>query len=280
MARIPAKRPPTPRPKAQPPKRPMPDVKPMAGDRAPSLPANLAQWTQSRLNRDRVEPGKYNILYANPPWRKVSRWALWVNRFINWLRNERGKYNIIYCDPPWRYKNWSMSELAERGEKWARRNGRSPYDVMLTGDIGALPAGDLAAKDSLLFMWVTDPKLEESFEVMSAWGFNFVTVGFYWVKQNPSGMGFHLGLGYHTRANPEQCLIGKRGKGLRRVDNSVPRLMIEPVGEHSKKPHEARLRIARLYGDVPRIELFARQRHEGWDIWGNQAPGGSDVELG
>jgi site-specific DNA-methyltransferase (adenine-specific) len=199
---------------------------------------------------------------------------------MNADRIEPDKFNILYADPPWRFKNWSMAELARRGEKWARRNGRSPYDVMDLKDICSLPVVDIAARDSVLFIWVTDPKLEEGFEVIKAWGFKFVSVAFYWVKQNPSGVGFHLGLGYGTRGNPEICLKAKRGRGLRRVDNRVPRLIISPLEGHSKKPAEIRQRIVRLHGDVPRIELFGRQRVPNWAVWGNQAPGGSDIVLG
>jgi N6-adenosine-specific RNA methylase IME4 len=188
------------------------------------------------------------------------------------------KYSIIYADPPWRFKNWSMKEFSERGEKWARRNGRSPYDVMDLADICALPVADLAAKDAVLFCWATYPKLNEALQVIDAWGFEFKTVAFTWVKLNPSGVGFHFGLGYWTRQNPEICLLATRGKP-KRIDNCVPNLVIAPRGEHSKKPDEVRHRIVKLVGDLPRVELFARQRVEGWDIWGNQAPGGSDLEL-
>lgn len=196
---------------------------------------------------------------------------------INRDRIESNKFNIIYADPPWRFKNWSMKELAKRGEKWARRNGRSPYDVMNHNDICALDIAGIAAKNSILFMWATYPKLEEAFEVIKAWGFVYKTVGFTWVKQNPSGVGFHFGLGYHTRGNPEICLLATRGKGLRRIDNSVPNLLISPLGEHSQKPGEARRRIERLYGDVPRVELFARQQPEGWQVWGNEVE--SDIQI-
>jgi len=230
---------------------------------------------------------------------------------MNQDRIEPGKFNIIYADPPWRFKNWSMDELAKRGEKWARKNGRSPYNVMDHRALCSLPIYDLAAKNSALGMWVTDPKIDEGLEVMQSWGFGYTTVLFYWIKTNPLGLkikfgslvnliqpylgkrgfekmvrvlpdlieGWHLGLGYHTRANPEQCWLGQRGKGLRRVDNTVPRLIVSPVGEHSQKPHEARLRIKRLYGEVPRIELFARQRAKDWSAWGNEVPGGNDIEI-
>ncbi len=195
-------------------------------------------------------------------------------------RVEPGKFNTLLADPPWRFKNWSMKELATRGEKWARRNGRSPYEVMTTEDIADLPVAKVAAKNAVLLMWVTYPKLEEGLQVISGWGFTFKTVGFTWVKQNRKGIGFHFGLGYHSRGNPEICLLATRGKGLRRVDNSVPNLLIHPVMEHSRKPDEARLRIERLYGDVPRIELFARREVAGWAALGNEVGGKGDIAEG
>jgi len=207
-------------------------------------------------------------VYTMPP--KHQQWA---DSSLNATRIEPGRYSVIACDPPWRYANWSMSEQAKRDEKWARRNGRSPYPVMNTEDIAALPVADIAAKNAILFMWVTDPKLQEAFSVIEAWGFEYKTVGFTWVKQNPSGAGFHFGLGYHTRANPEMCLLATRGKGLRRCDNSVPQLVIAPRSEHSRKPDEVHQRIERLYGNVPRVELFARRPMLGWDVIGNEIDG-------
>jgi N6-adenosine-specific RNA methylase IME4 len=184
-----------------------------------------------------------------------------------------GKYNIILADPPWRYANWTMGEQAKYDEAWAKRNGRSPYPVMTSDDIAQIPVADIAARDSILLMWVTDPKLFDSPAIIEAWGFEYKTVAFTWVKQNPKGRGFHFGLGYHTRSNPEMCLLATRGKGLRRVDNSVPQLMLSPRGAHSKKPLETYERIERLYGNVPRVELFARQPQPGWDSIGNEIDG-------
>ena len=179
-------------------------------------------------------------------------------------------YQILYPDPCWRFKNWSIGEMAKYGEKWARRNGRSPYPVMTTEDICKIPAGDLADKNSICLMWATYPKLEDAMQVMKAWGFEYKTVAFTWVKLNPSGVGWHFGLGYHTRQNPEIVLLGTRGKGLSRVDNTVPNLVIWPRGRHSAKPSIVRDKIERLYGDANRIELFSRDIIPGWDRWGNE----------
>lgn len=180
------------------------------------------------------------------------------------------KFQIILADPPWRFRNWSMSQLVQRGEKWARGHGRSPYPVMTTEDICKLPVGDIADRDSLLLMWATAPKMEDAFQVINAWGFSFVTVAFTWVKLNPSGIGWHFGPGYHTRQNAEFILLGARGKGISRVDRAVPSLIVYPRGRHSRKPPAARERIERLYGPAHRIELFARQTAPGWDAWGNE----------
>lgn len=186
------------------------------------------------------------------------------------------KFSMILGDPPWRFRNWSMNELAKRGEDWARRNGRSPYEVMDQTDICNMPVQDLAAKDCVLFLWATHPKLPEALEVMAAWGFEFKTIAFTWVKLNPSGVGFHFGLGYWTRQNPELVLLGTRGHP-KRIDNTVPNLLIHPRGEHSRKPGEVHKRIVKLMGDLPRAELFARRPVVGWSVWGNEVE--SDLDI-
>ncbi|MBI5954416.1 MAG: adenine methyltransferase [Chloroflexi bacterium] len=174
-------------------------------------------------------------------------------------------YQLIYADPPWHFR--------VRSAKGEGRSAKNHYDVMSTADISDLPVVDLAAVDSVLLMWVIDPMIEEGYQVMRAWGFTPKTVGFYWVKENVKSAGFFTGLGYYTRANPEQCILGIRGRGLPRRDRGVKRLLIAPRGRHSEKPEEAYERIERLFGDVRRLELFARRRRAGWDVFGNQVEG-------
>lgn len=103
-----------------------------------------------------------------------------------------------------------------------------------------------------------------------AWGYTYKTVAFTWVKQNKKTDGIFTGMGYYTRANAEYCLLGTRGKVLPRKSRSVSSVVISHLQEHSRKPDEVRERIVELFGDVPRIELFARQQVEGWDCWGNE----------
>ena len=143
-------------------------------------------------------------------------------------------------------------------------------------EICTLPIADLAAKDCVLFLWVTFPKLQECFEVIERCGFEYKTVAFTWIKQNEKSSGYFLGLGHYTRANGEICLLATRGKP-KRISKSVRQLIISPIEEHSKKPDETRERIVELLGDIPRIELFARQKVDGWDAWGNEII--SDIEL-
>jgi N6-adenosine-specific RNA methylase IME4 len=130
-----------------------------------------------------------------------------------------------------------------------------------------LPVRDLAAPDCALFFWVTDPFLEIGLSVINALGFTYKTIGFTWVKQNRVGSGFFTGMGYYTRANPEQCLLATRGNP-KRVAKDVRQLIVSPRREHSRKPDEAYARMQRLMGDTPSLELFARTKRPGWDVWG------------
>ncbi len=171
------------------------------------------------------------------------------------------RYGVIYADPPWHFRNYS-----ERGEG---RNATSHYDCLSIGELCALPVADWAADDCVLFLWAVDPLLDQAFKVLQAWGFTFKTVAFYWVKTNKIDTGtFFTGLGYWTRANPEQCLLATRGSP-KRVATDVQRLTVAPRREHSRKPEECYDRIERLVGG-PYLELFARQPRPGWDAWGNE----------
>jgi N6-adenosine-specific RNA methylase IME4 len=172
----------------------------------------------------------------------------------------QNRYGAIYADPPWSFRNWSA--------KGTGRNAISHYGCLPFEELAALPITNLAANNCALFLWAVDPLLDKPFELIRAWGFEYKTVGFYWVKQNSKSAGFFTGLRYWTRANPEQCLLATRGKPKRR-GGDVRKLIIEPRREHSRKPDEVRERIERLVGGSY-LELFARQTKPGWDCWGDQ----------
>jgi N6-adenosine-specific RNA methylase IME4 len=165
----------------------------------------------------------------------------------------------ILADPPWTFETFS-----ERGKG---RSAERHYSCMGIEAIKSLPVAKIAAADSALFLWATNPMLPAALEVVGAWGFCFKTVAFTWIKQNPSGNGWHFGLGYWTRANPELCLLATRGKP-KRLSRSVPQLVVAPVMEHSRKPVEVLYRIKQLVPG-PYLELFARD--DGWTKWGDQA---------
>src|SRR5262245_801748 len=145
----------------------------------------------------------------------------------------QGPFGAILADPPWRFKNWSMTELSKRGEKWARMKGRPTYDVLNTEEICRLPVAEVAAKDSVLFLWATFPQLPDALRVMSAWGFTYKSGGC-WAKQNPNGRGWWLGLGYWMRGNPELLLLGTRGHP-KRLSPKVSNLIVSARRRHSEK---------------------------------------------
>lgn len=170
------------------------------------------------------------------------------------------KYQIIYADPPWSYKDKALS---------GNRGAGCKYPVMSIQDINNLPVSSIADNNSILFMWVTMPKLNECFDVIKSWGFEYKTCAFTWVKTNKiSGTPF-MGMGRWTRANSELCLLATKGKPIR-IDAGVHSVVIDNIREHSRKPDQVRDRIVKLCGDIPRIELFARSSSPGWDVWGNQ----------
>jgi N6-adenosine-specific RNA methylase IME4 len=186
------------------------------------------------------------------------------------------KYNIIYCDPPWpygkrtgiegehhrHYASMSMDELIEMGEKVKR----------------------IAADDCALIMWLTYPKIDHIFTagLLKAWGFKYKTVFQHWTKvaqpQWPKNADEkdpirpRRGIGYYTKSNGEWCLIATKGSIIKFKKDTfaIPNVIMEPPREHSRKPDITRTHIEQLYGDIPRIELFARQGFPGWDYWGNQ----------
>ena len=176
------------------------------------------------------------------------------------------KYNIIYADPAWKHKDKRQNPDSDRPTKYGGIYGR--YDVMDTKDICNLPINKIADENCMLFMWVTFPNLQKGLDVIKAWGFDYRTLGFSWIKLNKKNEKPFFGIGYYTKSNCECCLIGVKGKPIV-VDNTISSVLMTPRERHSKKPDIVRDKIVQLCGDLPRIELFARERAEGWDAWGN-----------
>lgn len=169
-------------------------------------------------------------------------------------------YKIIYIDPPWKY--------ADRGCQGTMQNHYDGLDLKI---MKKLTINELADEDCVLFIWTTYPMLKECLELIEAWGFKYKTIAFQWVKLNKSGKGYFFGLGRWTRGNTECCLLATKGKP-KRINNSISQLIFSKRREHSRKPDIVRKKIIELVGNLPRIELFARQKFDGWDCWGNEAP--------
>ena len=170
-------------------------------------------------------------------------------------------YNIILADPAWSYR--------DKRDKHPRLCGGASvhYNTMTVKDIKNLPVNKIADKNCMLFLWVTFPNLREGLEVMKVWGFDYRTLGFSWIKLNKKNGKPFFGIGYYTKSNCEVCLIGVKGKPIV-ASNFVSSVVMSPREKHSKKPDIVRDKIVQLCGDIPRIELFARERVEGWDSWG------------
>lgn len=186
------------------------------------------------------------------------------------------RYRAILCDPPWKYLTRS-----------AKGMGKSPdrhYKTMSLEELKALPVRDLCAKDCIMFMWVIDTHMDQAFELVKAWGFQLKTVGFYWAKTNKDGTKFPIGTGHWTRANPEhvyECYFGENDQEVercflatmgapKRMNAGVPRLIVSPRREHSRKPEDVWERIEKLV-DGPYLEMFGREQHGDWTVMGDEA---------
>lgn len=201
-----------------------------------------------------------------------------------------GSYSVIMADPPWAYHNYGYAKTKDG--RTAARGVRKEYHTMSDAEILDMPVSALADHNAALFLWATWPRLPLAVEAITAWGFEYYTIGFVWVKVSRGGEKLHWGMGRATRANTEPCLLARKGAGLKRVSAGVHSVLdgpvavvdgaeydhslISPVTRHSAKPPEARDRIVELYGDVPRLELFARERTPGWDVFGDEIEDGGD----
>lgn len=191
---------------------------------------------------------------------------------------KRGHYGAILADPPWTFRVWSDSDKAHG-------SASAHYKTMSADELVALPVAEIAADNCVLFMWVCWPTLVESLDLIRAWGFDYKTCGFSWMKADVSTINMfadpvdaYMGLGYWTRANSEVCLLATRGNP-KRLNADVRQGIIAPRREHSRKPDGVHERIERLVAG-PYCELFARQKRAGWDVWGNQTDKFPSVNRG
>ena len=178
------------------------------------------------------------------------------------------KYSVIYADPPWLYK-CGKNHLAKK----SMINGKDDiqYDSMAINDMKQLKVNDIAGDDCLIFMWVTSPFLEIGINLLCDWGFKYSTVAFIWNKQKTNP-------GSYTLSECELCIVAKKGKIPRPRGSRKERQFLNKMRTiHSEKPDEIRNRIERMFPEQNKIELFARNKTDGWDVWGNEVD--SDITL-
>lgn len=182
------------------------------------------------------------------------------------------KYNIIYADPPWDFKNKRTGGNMSSGASFH-------YPTMSIKDICNLPINDIADENCVLFMWWVASQPKEAIELVESWGFTIKTMtGFNWVKLTKKGKLF-FGMGFWTRAVSECCLIAVKGKP-KRINAGIRSVVMSTNEKHSKKPQIFRDEIVKLMGDIPRIELFARNKSDGWDVWGNEVENSINITNG
>ena len=173
-------------------------------------------------------------------------------------------FDIVLADPPWDYKG----QRQHAGAGSADTGGATThYPSLKLPDLKRLDVPSLCAKDCLLFLWATNPHLDQAIELMKAWGFKWATVGFVWDKErvNP---------GFYTMSQYELCLIGKRGKIPQPRGSRNQRQMVKaPRQKHSAKPEEIQDRIDLMFPTQKKLELFARRHRTGWTCTGNELDG-------
>lgn len=182
------------------------------------------------------------------------------------------KFSIIYADPPWSYEN--KTNLTSDREYESHITDH--YQTMTFDDIYNLPIQTISKENCLLFLWIVSPNLLEGIETGRRWGFNYITVAFVWNK-------IHVLPGHYTMSQCELCLLFKKGKiplprGSRNekqfLETSFNEVITEHRTKHSKKPYQIRNRISAMFPEQNKIELFARERFDGWTSWGNEVTEG------
>jgi N6-adenosine-specific RNA methylase IME4 len=235
------------------------------GDISVSAAADVATLPEAE-QREIVARGEREILQAAKQIRGKKAEAVRAARFQNLAEISRAssplpcelKFPVIYADPPWKFRvfNENTGFIGQAADH---------YPSMTVAEICALPVSDLATKDAVLFLWCVNAELPGALEVIKAWGFEYKG-NLVWVKPSPS-------LGHYVRNQHELLLFATRGDIPTPSPANRPTSVINgPRREHSRKPDEAHELIERMYPELPKIELFARSRREGWDARGNEAP--------
>lgn len=179
------------------------------------------------------------------------------------------------ADPPWSFRLWKNKKTRTADAYYSLLDDAEIGELFSTDTIAPGPLRDVRfADDAACFLWVVSSKLPEGIATLETWGFNYKTIAFSWLKTTKDGRPA-FGMGSYTRQNVELCLLGTRGHP-KRISKSVRQSILSPRREHSRKPDEQYALIEELF-DGPYLELFARHKREGWDVWGLEAPDQADT---
>jgi len=181
------------------------------------------------------------------------------------------KYQIIYADPPWKYTLF-------KAKSGGRGVAGDHYEVMDLLDIATLPINDLTENNCILFLWATYPALPLALKLMKVWGFEYKTVAFTWVKKNKKADSWFWGMGSWTRANGEICLLGTKGypKRISKSVHSVIDTPIEEHSKKPSEARNRIVQLMgnlpriELFARPPKDRLFEDESYKGWDVWGNE----------
>ena len=179
------------------------------------------------------------------------------------------RYDVIYADPPWHYNGklqYDRSGMEANNNGWQKpifiSSASFKYPTIHLEDLKTLPVNLIAKNDSLLFLWTTNPHLAQAIELGTAWGFEYKTVAFVWNKMNHNP-------GHYTLSYCELCLLFKRGRiPTPRGARNVKQFIEVPRNGHSEKPIEVAKGIIDMFPSQLKIELFARDKKQGFDAWG------------
>jgi N6-adenosine-specific RNA methylase IME4 len=179
------------------------------------------------------------------------------------------KYDLIYIDPPFWYNSRNNVNKTKFGGGASKH-----YPLMRDQELLDMkPFIDNISNDNcIMFMWVTAPRLEFALKLLNYWSFKYKTKGFTWIKINKNGSP-RINPGYYTASNSEDCIIAIKGKNNGRFTPHVKminQVIFESLREHSRKPDSVRHYIELMYPELSKIELFARQKFDNWDSWGNE----------
>jgi N6-adenosine-specific RNA methylase IME4 len=231
----------------------LPEKMPKLADRGIPLKVSMQSRRLAKVKRDNPDAFQA-VKRSEKTYKEVHRETRRVqaHEAIKSVSNLTGKYRVLYADPPWKYGD------AGYGSGPAEFH----YPTMSIDELCKLPVKDIALDNSVLFIWVTSPLLEDVFKVINSWGFTY-KASFVWdkVKHN---------VGHYVSVRHELLLIATRGSCTPDDQRLIDSVQVIERGEHSVKPEEFREYIEQMYPHGNKVEMFARKRSKGWDVWGNQ----------